>query len=76
MQLVVESRPGLHGDPDPASFQLGGRQIDVVSIIDRWRAPDHAYFKVRGSDDALYILRLDSGSGLWELTLFKAPGMP
>lgn len=39
--------------------------------MDRWLAPDHRYFKVRGGD-ATYILRHDVTADAWELVLFTA----
>jgi hypothetical protein len=42
----------------------------VVEILDRWLAPDHRYFKVRGDDGAIYIIRHDVAGGYWELTMF------
>jgi hypothetical protein len=41
-----------------------------VEVLDRWLAPDHRYFKVRGDDSAVYILRHDEGAGEWEMTMF------
>ena len=50
------------------------RRIDVVDILDRWLAPDHRYFKLRGDDGDVYIVRNDSESHAWELTMFhRAP---
>jgi hypothetical protein len=71
--LNVESRPGLHGDREPVSFQLGDQRIGVLQIIDRWIAYDHSYFKIEASDGGLYILRFTPPQGPWELTLFQAP---
>jgi hypothetical protein len=39
-------------------------------VLDRWLAPDHRYFKLRGSDRAEYNLRHDVASGVWELILY------
>ena len=33
--------------------------------------PDHRYFKLRGNDGDIYLVRHDVTSGLWELTLFQ-----
>jgi hypothetical protein len=37
-------------------------------------APDHRYFKIRGDDGALYILRNDVVTGRWELTMLDRTG--
>jgi hypothetical protein len=54
-------------------FRLDGRRVEVTENIDRWFGPDYAYFKVRGDDGNLYILRLDEARDTWELTMFQSP---
>jgi hypothetical protein len=49
--------------------------MEVADVLDRWLAPDHRYFKVRGTDGAIYILRHDANSGDWELTRFENSGL-
>jgi hypothetical protein len=49
---------------------MGERVIEVAEILDRWLAPDHRYFKVRGGGD-IYILRYDGLADSWELTMFR-----
>ena len=49
---------------------MDGRVIEVEDVLDRWLAPDHGYFKVRGDDGAFYILRHDSEAGHWELRMY------
>jgi hypothetical protein len=39
--------------------------------MDQWLAPDHRYFKIRGDDGDLYIVRHDVASGEWTLTMFR-----
>ena len=46
----------------------------VEDIIDRWLAPEYRYFKIRGDDDAIYILRYDVVNDYWELTMFNRNG--
>ncbi len=62
---------GHRGEEVPCAFFLGDRRIEVAEIFDRWPGRDHRYFKVRGSDGGLYILRHDMPSGAWEITLFE-----
>ncbi len=45
--------------------------VVAKNILDRWLAPDHRYFKVRGDDGSTYILRHDMTSLDWELILFE-----
>lgn len=72
MNLQVDSRAGLHGEPEPLAFLLGGARIDVLQVLDRWYGEDYCYFKIAASDGALYILRYSSPDRQWELTLFQA----
>jgi len=72
MQLKVECHAGYRGEETPQKIQLGLRAVRVTEVLDRWLAPDHRYFKLRGDDGAVYIVRHDdSVEGLWELTLFE-----
>ena len=72
-EVLVSCYAGHRGEETPRKFRIGEREIDVAEIIDRWIAPDHRYFKCRGSDDNVYILRHDVIEERWELTMF-APG--
>lgn len=71
IQLHVECYAGHRGEETPRRFYLGERAIEVVAVLDRWLAPDHRYFKIRGDDGDLYILRHDVSTLTWELTLFR-----
>jgi len=72
MELRVECYAGYRGEETPRAFFLGDRRIGVVEVLDRWLDPDHRYFKIRGEDGNLYILRHDGPSDTWELTLFQS----
>ncbi len=74
--LEVVCYAGHRGEETPRSFRLGEREIDVVEVVDRWLAPDHRYFKCRGSDGGVYILRYDVAGDRWELTLFASGSEP
>jgi hypothetical protein len=69
--VSVECHPGHRGEEVPRAFFVGGRCIEVVEVLDCWPGRDHRYFKVRGSDGGLFILRHDGRSGEWEITLFE-----
>lgn len=71
MTVSVEYHPGHRGEEVPLAFCVGNRRIEIVEILDRWPGRDHRYFKVRGSDGDLYILRYDTPTGEWEITLFE-----
>jgi len=47
------------------------RQIEIAENIDQWHGADYRYFKVRGSDGNLYMLRHDEIRADWELTMYE-----
>lgn len=67
----TECYAGYRGEQEPLRFYLGERQVQVLEILDRWLSPDHRYFKLRGDDQCIYILRHDCQKGGWELTHFN-----
>jgi hypothetical protein len=70
--IAVECYAGHRGDETPRAIRLGDRRVAVAELLDRWLAPDHRYFKLRGDDGDIYIIRHDVESGQWELTMFQA----
>jgi hypothetical protein len=77
MQVKVECYAGHRGEETPRRFFFDERAIEVVEVLDRWLAPEHRYFKVLGSDGALYILRHDTADGSWDLAFFdRRPRKP
>ncbi|WP_455378736.1 hypothetical protein [Petrachloros mirabilis] len=67
----VECAAGHRGEEVPRSFFVGDRRIEVMEVLDCWPGRDHRYFKVRGNNGGLYILRHDTPSGEWEITHFE-----
>jgi hypothetical protein len=72
--IKVVCYSGYRTEESPVRFYLGERKVEVESIIDRWLAPDHRYFKVRGDDMALYVIRHETATDTWELTMFDRTG--
>ena len=70
--IRVECYAGYRGEETPLRFYCGERKVEVAEVLDRWLAPDHRYFKVKGDDAATYIIRYDVASDQWELTMFAA----
>ena len=68
--LVVECYAGHRGEETPRRFTWRGVTTEIADILDRWLAPDHRYFKARGQDGYVYILRHDVRADRWELTMF------
>ena len=69
--LRVECYAGYRAEQEPRRFYLGARRVEVEEILDRWLAPELRYFKVRGNDGGMYILRHDAPSDTWALTMFR-----
>jgi hypothetical protein len=72
--ITVDCYAGYRGEETPRSFLLRERKIEVAEVLDRWLAPDHRYFKVRGDDGSIYIIRHDVIRDQWQLTLFARGG--
>lgn len=70
--VTVECYSGYRGDESPRRFHMGTKMVEISEILDRWLDPAHRYFKVRGEDNAIYILRHDITAGHWELVMFDS----
>ena len=70
--LRVECYAGYRADTEPRCLQIGERQVVVTEIIDRWLDPTHRYFKLRGDDGGIYLVRHDTSTDHWEMTLFDS----
>jgi hypothetical protein len=70
--IQVECYAGHRAEEEPRRFFIGEREIGVEEIVDRWLDPAHRYFKVRGSDRGVYILRYDLELNHWELTMYDS----
>ena len=71
MRIEVESDAGDSGIEKLKRMRLDGRVVEIVETIDRWPGQDYYYFKVKGDDGNLYILRVDEARRDWELTMFQ-----
>jgi len=75
MNIRVECYSGYRGDETPQAVWIGDRRIGVAEVLDRWLAPDHRYFKFRGDDQGIYIIRNDVVSLAWQITFYQDPKM-
>jgi hypothetical protein len=71
IHIGVECYAGYRGEETPRTLLLGERRVEVIEVLDRWLAPDHRYFKVRGDDGDIYIVRQDGRSAEWTLSVFR-----
>ena len=70
MKVQLERCGGHFGAEMPVCFRFGARDIKIVETVDQWYGPDYCYFKIRGNDGNLCILRVDESRAEWELTMF------
>lgn len=68
LAVRVEYAATRRGENTPKRIFIGERTIDVVDVIDRWFGHDHAYYKVRDTDQVTYILR-QGAFGRWQLVM-------
>ena len=73
LQVHVETHSGYGGVEVPRRFRLDGREIEATETLDQWSGCNDRYFKVRGADGSLYILRFDELQAEWELIMFQSP---
>lgn len=74
MKVQVERGAGHLGVEMPVRFRFDARVVEIVETVDQRCGPDYCYFKIKGNDRNLYILRFDEGRAEWELTMFQGPG--
>jgi len=72
LHIRVETRIGHGGIEMPLRFFFDGRKVAVAENLDRWPGPSDCYFKVKGDDGNLYIVRLDENRAEWDLVLFQS----
>ena len=70
--IGVECYAGYRGDETPRRLHIGDRIVTVTSVLDRWLAPGHRYFKLCGDDGGIYIVRHDEIADVWQMKLFDS----
>jgi hypothetical protein len=71
MKLLVECYAGVKADERPVRFRLRERDYMVEDVLYQWHGPDDSFFKVRGDDGNLYILRRSLSTDDWHLESFR-----
>lgn len=71
MKIHVSCYAGYRGEETPRTIAIGENTIRVEEVLDQWLAPDHRYFKCRGDDGGVYLIRHDVAAGCWALTYFS-----
>ena len=72
--VQVDPVRGPGGEPEPRRLRFGGRVVAVAEVLDRWPGEGYRYLKLRGGDDATYILRHGEAGDRWELVQFIRDG--
>jgi len=73
MEVRVETYMDEGGVEKVRRVRFDSRQIEIPENLDQWHGPDYRYFKVRGNDGNLYILRHNETRADWELTMYEHP---
>jgi hypothetical protein len=71
MQIEVEMHSCNGALEVPRRFRLNGREVKVSDNLDQWHGTDYRYFKLKGDDGNLHILRFDESQLEWELIMFQ-----
>jgi hypothetical protein len=71
-EVRVECYAGHRAEEEPRRLHLGTREIAITEILDRWLDPGHRYFKVRGDDGGVYLLRHEVADDRWDMILFDS----
>lgn len=64
MVLKVECHAGYTGEERPVRFYSEEQWQEIEEIIEQWREPDAAYFRIRTRDGREYLLKRAS-DGIW-----------
>ncbi len=67
LAVAVDCYAGAQGDETPRRVTRGDQLVEILAVVERWRTPDHRYFRVSTADETC-TLRHDVTSGGWELT--------
>jgi hypothetical protein len=70
--VKLECYAGYRVDETPRRCLIGEWEIYVDEIIDRWHDPAYRYFKIRGSDHVIYLIRHGTHDDRWQLTMFNS----
>ncbi len=66
--VAVDCYAGARGEETPRRFTVESQVVEIRTVVEQWRTPDHRYFKVRTAASEIYTLRQDVRSGVWALT--------
>ena len=67
VRIKVDCYAGYTGEETPRRLWIGFKKVKVDEVIDRWVSPDHRFFKLKGDDGVIYVIRFDPIEWEWEL---------
>ncbi len=67
LAVAVDCYAGYRGEQTPRRLTRGDQLVEILAVVERWRTPDHRYFRVKTAGETC-TLRQDVTSGGWELT--------
>ena len=57
LAVAVDCYAGARGDETPRRFTFENQLVEIRTVVDQWRTPDHRYFRVRTAASESYTLR-------------------
>ena len=67
MKIKVSCYSGYRDSETPRSYTLNDETITITSVTERWRTPEHEYFRVERADGTTCRLRRDINTDVWEV---------
>ncbi len=71
MRIKVKAYSGYKAEERPISFTIGKKELRVEELLDRWYGEGYEYFKLRGDDRCIYIIRYNRDEDFWELVMME-----
>jgi len=71
MRVEVGTYVDERGVETPLRVRFGSHEIEVTESVDQWPSVDYRYFKVKGNDGDVYIIRHNETNGDWELIMYE-----
>lgn len=72
MKISVDCYSGYRAEEKPKQFWIKDRKIEIRTILSQWLSPGYRNFKIRGDDNSIYTIELDTESYNWELVSFDS----
>ncbi len=66
-KIDVVTYSGYKANERPLSFKFKGKKLNVLEIINRWYGQEHDYFKIKASDNRIYILKWHRTLDFWSI---------